>query len=59
VVERQFRAEAVLRPTPDLHRLAQVFLGMALARAANDHKTAAHTSTASGNPTPGGTDDVE
>ena len=30
---RQFRVEAMPRQTPDLHKLAQVFLGMAVARA--------------------------
>lgn len=31
--ERDFRVEAVPRQSPDLHKLAQVFLGMAVARA--------------------------
>ncbi len=31
--ERHFRVEAVPRGQPDLHKLAQVFLGMAVARA--------------------------
>lgn len=30
---RNYRIEAELRDTPDLHKLAQVFIGMALARA--------------------------
>lgn len=30
---RNYRIEAELRDTPDLHMLAQVFIGMALARA--------------------------
>ncbi|MFV0309210.1 MAG: hypothetical protein ACK5OX_15865 [Desertimonas sp.] len=34
--DREFRIDAVHRPTPDLHKLAQVFLGMALARAEAD-----------------------
>jgi hypothetical protein len=44
-VERQFRAEAVMRPTPDLHRLAQVFLGMAIARAQDEKKTTPNAPT--------------
>jgi hypothetical protein len=48
-----------MRPTPDLHRLAQVFLGMALARAAEEHKTPIRTSTGSGGHRPAATDDVE
>ena len=36
--ERRFRAEAVPRQNPDLHKLAQVFLGMALARAEADRR---------------------
>jgi len=31
--QRHFRVEAVPRQSPDLHKLAQVFLGMAVARA--------------------------
>lgn len=31
--DRNFRVEAVPRQSPDLHKLAQVFLGMAVARA--------------------------
>ncbi len=31
--DRHFRVEAVPRQSPDLHKLAQVFLGMAVARA--------------------------
>lgn len=31
--DRQFRVDVVPRQTPDLHKLAQVFLGMAVARA--------------------------
>ena len=38
--ERRFRVEAVPRQSPDLHKLAQVFLGMALARA-EEHNAAA------------------
>jgi hypothetical protein len=46
--EREFHAEVVLRPTPDLHRLAQVFLGMALAQAEADRPSATRpTDTAS------------
>lgn len=30
---RNYRIEAELRDTPDLHKLARVFIGMALARA--------------------------
>lgn len=33
---RHFRVEAMPRQSPDLHKLAQVFLGMAVARA-DDH----------------------
>ena len=29
---RDYRIEAQLRPTPDLHKLAQLFVNMALAR---------------------------
>jgi hypothetical protein len=29
---RDYRVEAKLRPSPDLHRLARLFTGMALAR---------------------------
>ena len=35
---RALRIEPVLRDTPDLHKLAQVFLGMALARADADQQ---------------------
>jgi hypothetical protein len=38
--ERRFRVEAVPRQSPDLHKLAQVFLGMALARAEEDRAPA-------------------
>lgn len=38
---RDYRIEAELRDSPDLHKLAQVFIGMAQARAANEHR--AHT----------------
>lgn len=31
--ERRYRVDAVPRQSPDLHKLAQVFLGMAVARA--------------------------
>ncbi len=34
--ERQYRVEGVPRQNPDLHKLAQVFLGMAVARADAD-----------------------
>ncbi|CCH78447.1 DNA-binding domain-containing protein, AraC-type (modular protein) [Nostocoides japonicum T1-X7] len=41
--ERRFRVEAVPRQSPDLHKLAQVFLGMAVARAqAGDAPTRAN-----------------
>ena len=35
--ERHFRVEAVPRGSPDLHKLAQMFLGMAMARAQNQN----------------------
>ena len=38
---RDYRIEAELRDSHDLHKLAQVFIGMAQARAANKHR--AHT----------------
>ncbi len=37
--DRRFRVEAVPRQSPDLHKLAQVFLGMAVARAEEDRRT--------------------
>ena len=30
---RDYRIEAQMRPTPDLHKLAQLFIGMAFSRA--------------------------
>lgn len=36
--ERQYRVEAVPRQSPDLHKLAQVFLGMAVARTEGDRQ---------------------
>lgn len=38
--DRRFRVEAVPRQSPDLHKLAQVFLGMAVARAEEDRRVA-------------------
>lgn len=35
---RDYRVEAELRPSPDLHKLAQVFIGMAQARAHQEHQ---------------------
>ena len=34
--ERHFRVEAIPKQSPDLHKLAQVFLGMAVTRAEHD-----------------------
>lgn len=39
--DRRFRVEAVPKQSPDLHKLAQVFLGMSVARAEEDRRTAA------------------
>ncbi len=36
---RDYRIEAELRASPDLHKLAQVFIGMAQARARHEHQT--------------------
>jgi len=35
---RDYRVEAELRPSPDLHKLAQVFIGMAQARARHERQ---------------------
>lgn len=35
---RDYHVEAELRPSPDLHKLAQVFIGMAQARARQEHQ---------------------
>lgn len=37
---RDYRIEAELRASPDLHKLAQVFVGMAQARARQEHQSA-------------------
>lgn len=42
---RNHRVHAELRETPDLHQLAQLFIGMALARADNDHAARVTTPT--------------
>lgn len=39
--DRRFTVEAVPRSQPDLHKLAQVFLGMAISRAQADDDDAA------------------
>ncbi|GAA1491017.1 hypothetical protein [Brachybacterium sacelli] len=36
---RDYRIEAELRASPDLHKLAQVFIGMAQSRARHEHQT--------------------
>jgi hypothetical protein len=36
--DRKFRVEVELRQTPDLHKLTQLFLGMAIARAEADKR---------------------
>ena len=36
---RDYRIAAELRETPDLHRLAQLFIGMAMQRAEHDRAT--------------------
>lgn len=38
---RDYRVEAELRSSPDLHKLAQVFIGMAQARARQEHQETA------------------
>lgn len=38
--DRRFTVEAVPRSQPDLHKLAQVFLGMAISRAQTDDDAA-------------------
>lgn len=38
---RDYRVEAELRSSPDLHKLAQVFIGMAQARARQEHRETA------------------
>lgn len=35
---RDYRIEAELRASPDLHKLAQVFIGMAQSRARHEHQ---------------------
>lgn len=56
--ERRYRLEAVPRQSPDLHKLAQVFLGMAVARAqAGDAPTRANEDGAA--PEPGEGSEVE
>ena len=42
---RDYRVEAELRDSPDLHRLAQVFIGMAQARARHEHQADAGPSS--------------
>lgn len=46
--ERRFRVEAVARQSPDLHKLALVFLGMAVARAEEERRPAETPPTPSG-----------
>lgn len=53
--DRHFRVETVPRSQPDLHKLAQVFLGMAIARA--KHSDAPMPDT--GDPGPSEPDNVE
>lgn len=36
---RTYRVEAEPRTSPDLHKLAQLFIGMAFARADDQHRT--------------------
>ena len=36
--DRRFRVEAVSKQSPDLHKLAQVFLGTAVARAKDENR---------------------
>ncbi len=36
---RDYQVAAEVRETPDLHRLAQLFIGMAMQRAEKDHAT--------------------
>ena len=38
---RDYHVEADLRSSPDLHKLAQVFIGMAQARARQEHQETA------------------
>lgn len=42
---RTYRVEAELRESPDLHKLAQLFIGMARARAEQDHTRPASPSS--------------
>lgn len=42
---RNYRVEAELRETPDLHQLAQLFIGMALRRAEHERLTQGAPST--------------
>lgn len=37
---RDYELDAELRESPDLHKLAQVFIGMAVSRARNENATA-------------------
>lgn len=53
--ERNFRVEAVPRSQPDVHKLAQVFLGMAIARANRPDAPV----PGSGDPGPSAPGDVE
>ncbi|MFX4273342.1 hypothetical protein ACQR35_12015 [Pseudarthrobacter sp. J1738] len=45
---RDHELEAELRESPDLHKLAQVFIGMALDRAKSDKTTATSTAACRG-----------
>lgn len=58
--ERDYRVEAVPRQSPELHKLAQVFLGMAVARAELDGRRGKERSPDERNePEPEGGSEVE
>lgn len=54
---RNYRVEAELRETPDLHQLAQLFIGIALRRAEHERLTQDAPSTTA--PSPVDTGEVE
>ncbi|OSM44575.1 hypothetical protein [Nesterenkonia sp. PF2B19] len=47
---RDYRVEAELRSSPDLHKLAQVFIGLAQARARREHRETAGQESAPEHP---------
>lgn len=59
--DRHFRVQVVPRQNPDLHKLAQVFLGMAVARAEREkaERTMPHVSRDAAPETEVGHDEIE